>query len=98
MFSAERYLTEYLKTRFDFTSYGKTFLPSTELFQSDFYKSPLTEDDPQTKFAAKKQTTTATQPIVDLSEYSDENISRILDIDEDIPLQSIVEKLNKNNK
>ena len=44
MFLSERYLTEYLKTRSDFTSYGKTFLPSTELFRSDFYKSPLTED------------------------------------------------------
>jgi len=98
MFSAERYLTEYLKTRSDFTSYGKIFLPSTELFQSDFYKSPLTEDAPQKKFAAKQQTATAAYPIVDLSEYSDENINRILDIDEDIPLQSIVEKLNKNNE
>ena len=98
MFSAERYLTEYLRTRSNFTSYSKTFLPSTELFQSDFYQSPLTEDAPQTKFAAKQQTKTAAQPIVDLSEYSDENINSILDIAEDIPLQSIVEKLNKNNE
>ena len=98
MFLAERYLTEYLKTRSDFTSYGKTFLPSTELSQSDFYKSPLTEDSTQMKFAAKKQATTAAHPIVDLSEYSDDNYDSILNINDDVSLNNIVEKLNKNKE
>ena len=83
MFSAERYLNDYLNTRSSFIPPGKTFLPSTELSQSVFYKSPLTEDAPQIKHAIKYQTKTVTKPIVDVSGYSDENFDNILNIEVD---------------
>lgn len=97
MFLAERYFTEYLKTRSDFTSCRKIFRPSTELSQDSFYQSPLTEDPPQIKHEAKHQATTASQPIIDVTGYSDENIDSILNINDDITLNNIAEKLNKNN-
>ena len=83
MFSAERYLRDYLNTRSSFIPIGKTFLPSTELSQSASYKSPLTEDAPQIKHALKYRTETVTKPIIDVSGYSDENFDNILNIEID---------------
>jgi len=112
MFSAERYLNEYLGTRSSFTPIGKTFLPSTELSKSVFYKSPLTEDAPPIKQEMKYQTKTVEKPIVDTSGYGDENFDNILNIevddnenvdtmlniDGDINLQEIIASLNKTTK
>ena len=113
MFSAERYLNEYLGTRSSFTPIGKTFLPSTELSKSVFYKSPLTEDAPPIKQVMKYQTKTVEKPIVDTSGYGDENFDNILNIevdednenvdtmlniDGDINLQEIITSLNKTTK
>ena len=113
MFSAERYLNEYLGTRSSFTPIGKTFLPSTELSKSVFYKSPLTEDAPPIKQVMKYQTKTVEKPIVDTSGYGDENFDNILNIevdddnenvdtmlniDGDINLQEIIASLNKTTK
>ena len=113
MFSAEHYLNEYLGTRSSFTPIGKTFLPSTELSKSVFYKSPLTEDAPPIKQVMKYQTKTVEKPIVDTSGYGDENFDNILNIevdddnenvdtmlniDGDINLQEIITSLNKTTK
>ena len=95
MFLAERYLTHYLKTRSDFTSYGKVFRPSAELSPDNFYQSPLT-GEPQMKHAAKHHTRTASQPLVGMSAFSDENIDNILNIDDNMSLHKIVEKLNNS--
>ena len=48
MFLAERYLAHYLKNRSDFTPYGKTFKPSAELSQENFYQSPILTAETQT--------------------------------------------------
>jgi pilus retraction protein PilT len=97
MFLPERYLT-YLKSRSDFTPYGKIFRPSVESSPGDFYQSPLTTDEPQIKPAAKQQPArTAPSTIIDMSEFSDENVDNVLNINDNISLHNIVEKLNKNS-
>jgi len=97
MFLPDRYLTHYLNTRSDFTPYGKIFRPSVELSPSDFYQSPLTGET-QVKHEAQHERRKASGPIVDLSESSDENVENILDINDNISLHKIVEKLNKNSE
>ena len=69
-----------MNTRSSFTPIWKTFLPSTELSQSVFYKSPLTEDAPQIKQVMKYQTKTVEKPIVDTSGYGNEDFDNILNI------------------
>ena len=97
MFLPERYLTHYLNTRSAFTPYGKIFRPSVELSPDDFYQSPLT-DEPQVKHEARHERRKASRPIVSLSESSDENVDNILDINDNISLNNIVEKLIKNSE
>ena len=98
MFLPERYLTHYLNTRSDFNPYGKIFRPSAELSPNDFYQSPLT-GEPEIKYAAKQEMTRpASQTIIDMSEYSDENVDNMLDINDNISLHNIVDKLNKNSE
>ena len=98
MFLPERYLTHYLNTRSDFNPYGKIFRPSAELSPNDFYQSPLT-GEPEIKYAAKQEMTRpVSQTIIDMSESSDENVDNILDINDNISLDKIVEKLNKNSE
>ena len=97
MFLPERYLTHYLNTRSDFNPYGKIFRPSAELSPNDFYQSPLT-DEPQVKHEARHERRKASGPIVGVSESSDENVDNILDINDNISLDKIVEKLNKNRE
>jgi pilus retraction protein PilT len=98
MFLPERYLTHYLNTRSDFNPYGKIFRPSAELSPNDFYQSPLT-GEPEIKYAAKQEMTRpVSQTIIDMSEYSDENVDNMLDINDNISLRNIVDKLNKNSE
>ncbi len=97
MFLSERFLTQYLNTRSAFTPYGKIFRPSAELSPDNFYQSPLT-DEPQVKHGARYERRKASRPIVDVSESSDENVDNILDINDNISLHKIVEKLNKNSE
>ena len=97
MFLPERYLTHYLNTRSAFTPYGKIFRPSAELSPDNFYQSPLT-DEPQVKHEARYERRKASRPIVGVSESSDENVDNILDINDNISLHKIVEKLNKNSE
>jgi hypothetical protein len=97
MFTSERYLTYYLKNRATFTSFGNIFRPLEELSQDNFYQSPLTEAS-LVKHAAKQQTQTASRPIIDMSEYSEETDESILNINDNISLHRLVEKLNKDGK
>ena len=97
MFLPDRYLTHYLNTRSAFTPYGKIFRPSAELSPDNFYQSPLT-DEQEIKYEAKQERRKASRPIVSLSESSDENVDNILDINDNISLNNIVEKLIKNSE
>jgi hypothetical protein len=111
MFMAESYLTDYLNTRSDFTAYDKIFLPSGELSQNNFYQSPLTEAPrmnhevkqdrgtaKQDRRKTKQDRRKASQLIVGVSDYNDENVDSILNINDDMPLHKIVEMLNKNSE
>jgi hypothetical protein len=97
MFTSERYLTYYLKNRSTFSPYGNVFRPLEELSQNNFYQSPLTETQ-HVKHAAKQSMKTASQPIIAVSEYSEETEESILNINDNISLHRLVEKLNKNSK
>ncbi len=97
MFTSERYLTYYLKNRSNFSPYGNVFRPLEELSQNNFYQSPLTETQ-HVKHAAKQSTKTASQPIIAVSEYSEETEESILNINDNISLHRLVEKLNKDSK
>ena len=97
MFTSERYLTYYLKNRSNFSPYGNIFRPTEELSQSNYYQSPLTEA-PYIKHPVRQQTKVASQPVIDLSEYSDENADSVLNIKDNVSLHKIVENLNKNGK
>ena len=104
MFLPDRYLTQYLNTRSDFTPYGKIFRPSAELSPNDFYQSPLTGETQKMKPSTKQERREtkqdrrkAARPITAVSESSDENVGNILDINDNISLHKIVEKLNKDS-
>jgi mannitol/fructose-specific phosphotransferase system IIA component len=50
------------------------------------------------KHEARYERRKASRPIVGVSESSDENVDNILDINDNISLDKIVEKLNKNSE
>lgn len=97
MFTSERYLTYYLKSRSNFSPYGNIFRPTEELSQSNYYQSPLTET-PYIKHSVKHQTKAAPKSVIDMTEYSEETDESILNIKDNISLHKIVEKLTKSNK
>ena len=97
MFMVESYLTDYLNTRSNFTTYDKMFRPSGELLQNVFYQSPLMEAT-HMKHVAKHDRRKASRPIVGVSEYSEEKFDRILNIGDDMPLENIIETLNNNSE
>jgi len=97
MFTSERYLTYYLKNRSTFSPYGNIFRPLEELSQNNFYQSPLTEAS-YMKHAAKQPMKTASQPINAVPEYSEETDESALNIKDNISLDRLVEKLNKDSK
>ncbi|MBN1364584.1 MAG: PilT/PilU family type 4a pilus ATPase [Syntrophaceae bacterium] len=107
MFSPEHYLTDYLKNRSNFTPYKKIFRPTEELSPDDLYQSPILTGEVQNvstdvmytsrhdKRIAKQDRRKSSRPIASTSEYSDEKEDNILDVNDDVSLHKIVEKLKK---
>lgn len=87
MFTAERYLSDYLNTCGNFISYAQTFRPSAEASQDILYQSPLTDDLPDAIPFKKPLSRQESQPILIRSGYSDEETEQILNIDDDAFLQ-----------
>ncbi len=87
MFTAERYLNDYLNTRDNFIPYAQTFRPSAEASQDIYYQSPLTDELSDRVSLRKPLSRLESQPIVVRSGYSDEETEHILNIDDDISLQ-----------
>ena len=87
MFTAERYLNDYLNTRDKFIPYAQTFRPSAEASQDIYYQSPLTDELSDRISLRKPLSRLESQPIVVRSGYSDEETEHILNIDDDISLQ-----------
>ena len=85
MFTVESYLTDYLHTRTNFTDNDKVFNSSGRLSQDNIYHSPLMESQHMKRDA------------VDVSVYKDEKFENILNIRDDISLDSIIEKLNEKS-
>jgi len=77
-----------LKNRSAFTPYGNIFRPVEELSQNNYCQSPLTEAS-YMKHAAKQPMKTASQPIIAVSEYSEETDDSILNINDNISLHKI---------
>jgi twitching motility protein PilT len=92
MFTAERYLTDYLETRDKFIPYAQTFRPSAEKSQEIFYQSPLT-DDTSDKQPAKKPSTRADSHIFVRSAYNSDEVEHMLTIDDDGSLPELLKKL-----
>jgi len=87
MFTAERYLNDYLNTRGNFIPYTQTFRPSAEASHDIYYQSPLTDELSDRISLRKPLSRPESQPIVIRSGYSDEETEHILNIDDDISLQ-----------
>ncbi len=87
MFTAERYLSDYLNTRGNYIPYAQTFRPSAEVSQDIYYQSPLTDDLPDVISLKKPLSRLESQPILIRSGYSDEETEHILNIDDDASLQ-----------
>jgi twitching motility protein PilT len=93
MYTTDRYLDEYLVNRINFVPYSRVFRASEEESTEILYKSPLTEDAPWIQHAEKVQTTAESKPIVIRSGHSSEYVGNMLNIEDDIPLQELIEKL-----
>ncbi len=94
MFTAERYLSEYLESRPSLTPYTQAFRPSKETTQDAVYQSPLTEDKPE-PVSRKWQAATPTgdEPIIVRTPYSHDEMENMLTIDEDLSLQELISKM-----
>jgi pilus retraction protein PilT len=96
MFTAERYLNEYLKPLRKFTMPSQTFRPSTETSNEVVYDSPLTTSALSGKSAQPKPELTGRgKPELIRSLYDHDETENMLTIDEDASLQDMIRKLEK---
>jgi pilus retraction protein PilT len=94
MFSAERYLNEYLETREKFTPPMLTFRPSTEAADDIVYQSPLMDGTLGQVPPARNAPRNAPEPIVIRTEYSAHDMEQILTIDDDASLMEVISKMD----
>lgn len=96
MFTAERYLTDYLNTLVSFIPYSQTFHPAPESTQDVNYLSPLTDDVPGAVPPPRKPSLSThqepQQPVFVRPGYGGEDSDRVLDIGDDIPLMDLRKK------
>ena len=96
MFTAERYLDEYLAVRKTFVPYEQIFRPSPEESQDIVYKSRLTESEKREGPSAKKHPLrTNAAPIIVRNDYSSDETEHMLTINEDESLQELLRKMEK---
>ena len=93
MFTAERYMSEYLENRQNFTPYAQTFRPSAEATQDIVYHSPLTEEKPEIAPLKRHPLRSETEPIIIRNQYSQDEMENMLTINEDVSLQELIGKL-----
>jgi twitching motility protein PilT len=93
MFTAERYLTDYLESRKSFVPPTKIFSPSAELSDEVIYESPLMKEVPVPKSLKQGSARTGTESIIIRTEYGHDEIENMLTINEDASLQEIIKKL-----
>jgi pilus retraction protein PilT len=97
MFSAERYLDEYLATRSDFVSPMKTFSPSSEVSQEIMYHSPLVEEmyEPVLSAVRRPPSVCAPEPAKTMVESGFDESERMLTIDDDGSLQDVISRMTE---
>jgi len=96
MFTAERYLDEYLVVRKTFIPYMHTFRPSPEASQDMLYQSPLTErEKPGAQSAKRHLLGTDATPIIVRNDHSSYETEHMLTINEDESLQELLRKMEK---
>ncbi len=94
MFTAERYLTDFLEPRQRFTTPAQIFRPSQELSNEIIYESPLTKDIPAQKSPQQKPRVPGSEPGIIRSEYDHDDTENLLTIDDDASLQELMQKLS----
>jgi twitching motility protein PilT len=97
MFSAERYMDEYLATRSDFVSPMKTFSPSSEVSQEIMYHSPLVEEmyEPVLSAVRRPPSVCAPGPAKTMVESGFDESERMLTIDDDGSLQDVISRMTE---
>ncbi len=93
MFTAERYLTDFLESRQRFTMPAQIFRPSPELSNEIIYESPLTKETPAQKSPKQKSRGLGAEPAIIRSEYDHDETDNLLTIDDDASLQELIQKL-----
>lgn len=97
MFTPDRYYSEYLEGRRNFTPYSQIFRASLEDTTDIIYNSPLVSDTPDGTSAMlrKRLSKSKAEPIMIRSDYGGHEGEHLLTIDEDESLQDLLKKLNK---
>jgi len=93
MFSADRYLTEYIQPCQTFVSPAVTFQPSAEESQETIYQSPLMEEVPAALSMYKQPALYETKSVLSTIHINGE-AEHVLKIDEDESMQEIINRLN----
>ncbi len=95
MFTAERYMNDYLKSVRRFTMPSQTFRPSAEAMNDISYESPLTKDSPNRKTGAPRTVRSADNAPTGKSELIRGDAGNMLIIDEDASLHDLIGKLKQ---
>ena len=93
MFTAERYMSEYLNNRTTFTPYMQTFRPSRETVNDESYASPLTEVRFDAAPLQERTSARTSDPLVLRNQYSHGEMENMLTINEGESLQELLNKL-----
>jgi Tfp pilus assembly pilus retraction ATPase PilT len=95
MFTAERYLNDYLKGVRRFTMPTQTFCPSAEAVSDMGYESPLTKDVPVRNPEPSRAMRSADNAPTGKSEFIRGDAGNMLIIDEEASLQDLIRKLEQ---
>jgi twitching motility protein PilT len=98
MFTAERYLSDYLETRPTFTPPMQIFRPSAEALQEISYQSPLTEDKFETSPVKRQPLRTESETIMIRTEYNQSEIEHMLTIDDEASLQDVINRMEDGRR
>jgi pilus retraction protein PilT len=98
MFTSDRYMSDYLDTLVSFIPYSQTFHPATSEISEDInYQSPLTDDMSESILPKKPLYKQDLQPVIVKSGYGDEEVDRVLSIDDDSSLLDLLKKTKKQD-
>ncbi len=95
MFTAERYMNEYLLLKSNFEQPGEIFQPSPETSQEILYRSPLLDPSQDNTLPRKRVTGEEGQPVTGSAECAAGDVDKPLTSDhEDVSIQDLIKQLN----